>query len=71
MAQRVGRGIALLFLDRGTGRWVNGQQHTTAALYPKERPVTYFTGDWAGPRAGLDGRKTSSLTGLHPGPSST
>ena len=36
VAQRVGRGIALLFHDRGTRRWVSGQQHAPAALYPRE-----------------------------------
>ena len=41
MAQRVGRGIALLFHDRGTR---SGQQHAPAALYPRERPCTHFTG---------------------------
>ena len=49
MAQRVGRGIALLFHDRGTRRWVSGQQHALAALYPRERPGTQFTGGWVGP----------------------
>jgi len=28
-----------------------------AALYPRERPGTHFTGAWVGSRAGLDGRK--------------
>jgi len=41
VAQRVGRGIALLFHDRGTG-----QQHAPATLYPWERPGTHFTGGW-------------------------
>ena len=36
MAQRVGRGIALLFHDRCIRRWVSGQQHAPAALYPRE-----------------------------------
>jgi len=54
VAQRVGRGIALLFHDRGTRRWVSGQQHVPTALYPRERPGTHFTGGWVGPRAGLD-----------------
>ena len=39
MAQRVGRGIALLFHDRSTRRWVSGQQHAPAALYPRKDPV--------------------------------
>ena len=55
VAQRVDRVIALLFHDRGTRRWVSGQQHAPAALYPRERPGTHFTGSWVGPRAGLDG----------------
>jgi len=56
VAQRVGRGIALIFHDRSTRRgWVSGQQHAPAALYLRERPGTHFTGGWVGPRAGLDG----------------
>jgi hypothetical protein len=39
---------------------VSGQQHASAALYPRERPSTHFTGGWVGPRAGLDGLKISS-----------
>ena len=31
-----------------------GQRHALAALYPRERPGTHFTGGWVGPRAGLD-----------------
>ena len=54
MAQRVGRGIALLFHDRGSRRWVSGQQHAPAALYLWQRPAAYCTGGWVGPRAGLD-----------------
>jgi hypothetical protein len=63
VAQRVGRGIALLFHDRG-------QQHAPAALYPRERPGTHFTGGWVGHRAGLEGRKILSPPGFNPGPSS-
>jgi len=48
---------------------VSGQQHAPAALYPRERPGTHFTGGWVGPRAGLDGRKISSPPGFDPGPS--
>ena len=63
VAQRVGRGIALLFHDRGTRRgWVvssTPQPHFT----PRERPGTHFTGGWVGPRDGLDGRKISSPPG--------
>ena len=61
VAQRVGRGIALLFHDRGTRRgWVvssTSWQHFT----PGERPGTHFTGGWVGPRAGLEELKISSL----------
>jgi len=56
----VGRGIALLFHDRGTRRWVSGQQHAPAALYPQEKPGTHFTGSRVGPRVGLDGQIISS-----------
>ena len=70
VAQRVGRGIALLFNDRGTRRgWVvssTPRPHFT----PRERPGTHFTTGWVGPRAGLDGRKISSPPWLDPGPSS-
>ena len=66
MAQRVGRGIALLFLDNGTR---SVQQHAPAALYLRERSGTHFTGGWVGPRAGLEGRKISSPPGFDPGPS--
>jgi len=31
-----------------------------AILYHRERPGTYFTGGWVGPRAGLDRWKISS-----------
>jgi len=44
VAQRVGRGIALLFHDRGTRKGASGQQQAPAALYPRERPVIHFTG---------------------------
>jgi len=64
VAQRVGRGIAILFHDRSIRRGVSGQQHTPAALYPRERPSTHFTVGWLGPRAGLDGRKISSPPGI-------
>jgi len=62
VAQRAGRGIALLFHDRGTG-----QQHDPAALYPRERPGTHCTGGWVGPRAGLDRQKISFPQGFDPG----
>ena len=63
VAQRVGRAIALLFHDRGTRRWVSGQQHVPAALYPRKRPGTHFTGGWVDPRAGLVyGIKKNNIT---------
>ena len=41
VTQRVGSSIALLFHDRGTRKWVSGQQHAPAALYPRGKdPVT-------------------------------
>jgi len=49
---------------------MSGQRHAPAALYPRERPGTHFTGGWVGSRAGLDGRKISSPLGFGPGPSS-
>jgi hypothetical protein len=34
---------------------VSGQRHAAAALYPREMtPGTPWTGDWVGPRTGLD-----------------
>ena len=66
----IGRGIALLFHDCGTRRELSGQQNAPAALYPRERPGIHFTVGWVGPRAGLDGRKSSSSPGFDPGPSS-
>jgi len=68
VAQRVDRGIALLFHDSGT-KGVSGQQHASAALYTRERTGTHFTGGWVGPRAGLDGRNISPPPGFDPGPS--
>ena len=49
---------------------MSGQQHAPAARYPRERPGTQLTGDWVGPRAGLDGWKISSPPGFDPEPSS-
>jgi hypothetical protein len=70
VAQRVGRGITLLFQDHGTRRGVRGQQHALAVLYPRERPGTHCTGGCLGPRAGLDGWKISPHRDSIPGPSS-
>jgi len=45
---------------------VSGQQQAPAALNPRKRPGTHFTGGWVGPRAGLDGQKISSPPGFDP-----
>jgi hypothetical protein len=53
LAQKVGRGIALLFLDLDARRgWVVST--TPQPLYPRERPGTHCTGGWVGHRVGLD-----------------
>ena len=64
MAQRVGRGIALLFHDRGTKRGVSGQQHAPAVLYTRDIPGIHFTGGLVGLRAGLDGAENLVPTGI-------
>jgi hypothetical protein len=49
---------------------VGGQHHALAAL-PLERPGTYYTGAWVGPRAGLDVCvKSRPYRDSTPGPSS-
>ena len=50
MAQKVGRGIALLFHEG-----VSVRQHAPATLHPWERPGTHFIGGWGGPQ-GRSGR---------------
>ena len=71
VAQRVGRGIALLFHDSGTRRappwWLAARPGRNLA---RERPDTHFTGGWVGPSVGLDWRKISSPPGFDPRPSS-
>jgi len=57
VAQMAGRGIALLFHDRGTRRGWAVSSTPRPHFYPRERPGTHFTGGWVGPRPGLDGRK--------------
>ena len=64
MAQRVGRGIALLFHDRSTRRGVSGQQHAPAALYPRERPGIHFTGGKVGPQGRSGGAENLIPTGI-------
>jgi len=68
VAQRVGRGIALLFHDHGTRRrWVVSST-PRSHFYPRERPGAHITGSWVGPRASLDGRKISSPPEFDLGP---
>ena len=55
VAQKVGRGIALLFHDRGTRRWVSGQQHAPTTLYPRENTRYPFYRRLGGPQ-GRSGR---------------
>jgi hypothetical protein len=64
MASRVGRGIALSFLDRGIrrGEWSTARPNRT--LYPRERHGTHCTGGWVGVRASLDRRGKSRPTGI-------
>ena len=60
VAQRVGRGIALLFHDHGTRRGVSGQQHAPAALYPGKEPVPILQeAGWAPGIAWTDGKSRS------------
>jgi len=43
---------------------VGGQRHASAALYPRERPGTHWTGGWVSPRVGLEGCGKSAPTGI-------
>ena len=43
------------------GEWSAARSGRTL---PRERPGTHFTGVWVAPRAGMDGRKISPLTGI-------
>jgi hypothetical protein len=46
---------------------VRGQRHAPAAFHLWERPGTYCTGDWVGPRFGLDRcGKSRPQTGFDP-----
>jgi hypothetical protein len=69
--QRVGRGIALLFHARGTRRWVSGQGHAPAALYPRGKTRYPLYRRLGGPQ-GRSGRvrEISYSPGFDPGPSS-
>ena len=43
---------------------MRGQRQASAALCPRERPGTHYTGGWVGPRAGLDRCGKSRPTGI-------
>ena len=50
---------------------VGGQRHAPAALAARKRAGTHRTGDWVGPRAGLDAcGKSHPHRNSKPGPSS-
>ena len=70
MAQRVGRGIALLFHDYGTrkGEWSAARPGRTLPPVKTRYPLYRRLG--GGARAGLDGRKISPHRGSIAGPSS-
>ena len=65
VAQRVGRGIALLLHDSGTRRW----WVVSSAPQPYFTPGTHCRGGWVSPSAGLDRRKISPHRDSIPGPS--
>jgi len=67
---RASRGIALLFSKTFGNRKGWGQPHAPTASTPGKDPVPILQeAGWA-PKAGLVGRKISSLLGFDPGPSS-
>ena len=49
---------------------LRGSAPRPGRLYPQETAGTHCTGGWVGPRASLDGLKSSSPPGFDPGPSS-
>jgi len=67
VAQRVSRGIVLLFMT-ATLEGVSGQQHDPAAIYSRERQGTIFTGGWVCHRVGPDGQRISFLSVFDPRP---
>ena len=70
MAQRVGRGIALLFHDRGTGRGEWSAARPGRTLPPRKTRYPFYR-RLGGPQ-GRSGQvqKISSPPGFDPGPSS-
>ena len=66
MAHRGSRGIALLFLDHGTRRWVRGQRHAQPHFTPgKSRYSLYRRLGWPQGRSGHV-RKISLPPGFDP-----
>jgi len=55
VAQRVGRGIALLFHDGGMRRGLVVSSKPRPHFTTRKETGIHFTGGWVGPRAGLDG----------------
>jgi hypothetical protein len=43
---------------------MTGQRHAPAAFYSRERPGTYCTGGWVGPRAGWTRAENLAPTGI-------
>jgi len=64
VAQRVGRGIALLFHDRGTRRGSVVISTSRPHFTPGKDPVPILQEDGWVPRAGLDERKNPVPTGI-------
>jgi len=62
--QRLCTGSTLYSFLTTTLEGVRGQLHAPAALNPRGRPGTHCTGEWVGPRAGLDVRKISHPPGF-------
>ena len=63
------RSIALLVHDRGTRRWVSGQQHAPAALYPREKTRYPLYRRLGGPQGLSRRRRISRPPEYDPGPS--
>ena len=70
VAHRVGRGIALLFYDRGTRRGCVVSSTPRPHFNFRKRRGAHFTRGWVGPRTGLGGPKISSTPRFDPAPSS-
>ena len=64
MAYRVGRGIALLFHDLSTRRWVSVQQHAPAALYLPRKTRYPFYRRLGGPQGRSERTESLVPTGI-------